>query len=495
MTISSTYSPVQYIGNGVTTVFAFPYEFYNSTDLIVKSTVILTGVTTTLTITTDYTVSGGNGSTGNVTFVVAPASTVRITIECAIPYTQTQDYQENTAFPAATLETGLDKAVVMAQQAKVSADLALKFPATDPAASRGEIPNSVTRANAILSFDSSGVPSAVTLSSLGSINVSLTSPQTDDTLVYNAGVWNNKSIGGITASAATDTPVSTDLLPFSDVSDSNKTKKSTISTILGLVTNVTNAMLSAMAANTIKVNATAGSATPTDLALSASQLLGRGSSGNISALTLGAGLSMSGTVINAVAGINIVTRQVFTSSGTYTPSSGMQYCDIEVVGGGGGGGNGSTSAYSGGGGGSGGYAKKTVTAATIGVSQTVTIGAGGSAPGGNGGSTSVGAIVSATGGVGGSQDVPGTSGVGSSGDINQRGGSAVAGIRTSLGTVLGASGGNSILGGGGINTSTGSVGGSALANSGGGAAGGSSSSTNGGGGGSGICIITEYRSV
>ena len=153
--------------------------------------------------------SGGSGSTGNVTFVTAPASTVRITIERAIPYTQTQDYQENTAFPAATLETGLDKAVVMAQQAKAAADLALKFPSTDPSASRGEIPNSVSRANAILSFDANGVPSAVALASIGDINVSLTSPQTNDALVYNAGVWNNKSIGNITAAATT----ATQLLP------------------------------------------------------------------------------------------------------------------------------------------------------------------------------------------------------------------------------------------------------------------------------------------
>jgi len=234
MTISSTYSPVQYNGNGVTTVFAVPYEFYAASDLVVKSTVILTGVTTTLTITTDYTVSGGSGSTGNVTFVSAPASTVRITIERAIPYTQTQDYQENTAFPAATLETGLDKAVVMAQQAKAAADLALKFPSTDPSASRGEIPSSVSRANAILSFDANGVPSAVALASLGNINISLTSPQTNDALVYNAGVWNNKSIGNITAAATTATPVTTDLISFADVSDSNNTKKTTIQGILDL---------------------------------------------------------------------------------------------------------------------------------------------------------------------------------------------------------------------------------------------------------------------
>ncbi len=318
MTISSTYAPVQYTGNGVTTVFAFPYEFYNSTDLIVKSTVITTGVTTTLASPTDYSVSGGSGSTGNVTFVSAPASTVRITIERSIPYTQGQDYQENTAFPAATIETGFDKSVIMAQQTKALSDYALKFETTDPSASIGTIPNSVARANAILSFDALGKPSAVTLASLGSINVSLTSPQTDDCLVYNAGVWNNKSVGNITASATTATPVSTDLIPFADVSDSNNTKKSTISTILGLITGLANSALATMAANTIKVNATASSSTPTDLALSASQLLGRGSTGNVAAITLGTGLSMSGTTLNSS---NKIVQTAYTEYTTYTTTA------------------------------------------------------------------------------------------------------------------------------------------------------------------------------
>jgi hypothetical protein len=314
MTISSTYGPVQYTGNGVTTVFAFPYEFYNSTDLIVKSTVIATGATTTLASPTDYSVSGGSGSTGNVTFVSAPASTVRITIERSIPYTQAQDYQENTAFPAATIETGFDKSVIMAQQTKALTDYALKFETTDPSSSIGTIPNSVARANAILSFDALGKPSAVTLASLGNINVSLTSPQTDDCLVYNSGVWNNKSVGSITASAPSVAPVGGDLIPFADISDSNKTKQSTISTILGLITGLANSALATMAANTIKVNATASSATPTDLALSASQLLGRGSTGNVAAITLGSGLSMSGATLNCLQIVGNQTGAVATGS-------------------------------------------------------------------------------------------------------------------------------------------------------------------------------------
>lgn len=298
MTVSTVYQPVTFAGNGVATAVPFPYTFYNNTDLLVQLVLISTGVATTQTLGVDYTVSGGSGAGGTVTFTTAPSALYRGVIQYIPDLLQGTNFVDNDPLFADDVEEALDKNVLANQHISAEVDRALKFPATDPSASRGEIPNSVARANSIFSFDANGVPSVVTLSSLGSINVSLTSPQTDDALVYNAGVWNNKSIGSITAAATTATPVSTDLIPFADVSDSNNTKKSTIATILGLITNVTNAMLSTMAANTVKVNATASSATPTDLALSASQLLGRGSTGNVAAITLGTGLSMSGATLN-----------------------------------------------------------------------------------------------------------------------------------------------------------------------------------------------------
>lgn len=151
----------------------------------------------------------------------------------------------------------------------------------------------------------------------------------------------------------------------------------------------------------------------------------------------GAGANPSFQTVS-VTGITQVKTVVFTSSGTYTPTPNMQYCIVEVVGGGGGSGGVVASninqTYVSAGGGGGGYARKTFDAATIGVSQAITIGAGGTAgaagnnAGGTGGTTSFGALLSATGGSGstGGATIPsfpegGDGGIGLLGDINIEG--------------------------------------------------------------------------
>lgn len=106
-----------------------------------------------------------------------------------------------------------------------------------------------------------------------------------------------------------------------------------------------------------------------------------------------------------------IVIQTFISTGTYTPTSGMVYCQIECIGGGGGGGGapatGAGQVSVGAGGGAGEYARGVFSSGTIGASQSVTIGGGGGGnsgtSGSNGGDTSVGStVISALHGIGGS---------------------------------------------------------------------------------------------
>jgi hypothetical protein len=179
----------------------------------------------------------------------------------------------------------------------------------------------------------------------------------------------------------------------------------------------------------------------------------------------------------AGAAFSIINVQTFTSSGTYTPTANTKYVIIECVGGGGGSGGctagTATTVCAASGGAGGGYARKFASAATIGVSQVVTIGAGGIAGsttmatlGGTGGTTSVGAICVAIGGPGGYNPgsftfvaVNGFTGsvVGAVGDFvvaGQSGGNSVGnGVGASTQQCCGGMGGNSMYGSGGQSVS------------------------------------------
>ena len=214
-------------------------------------------------------------------------------------------------------------------------------------------------------------------------------------------------------------------------------------------------------------------------------------------------------------GVNVclyqIVKQVFTSSGTYTPTSGMVYCIIELVGGGGGGGGtsgGATGTAGSGGGGAGGYARLIASAATIGGSQVATVGGAGSAgatganTGGSGGATSIGTLVVATGGSGGggasnstgiNAQVGGTPGIGTTGDFLVSGATGQWGIGygTLSGFGVGGQGGGSYFGGCSANSNVGGVSGVNYG-SGGSGAGSSTTSNAGGAGTAGLIVITEF---
>lgn len=116
MTVSTTTSRITYSGDGVSTVFAVPFIFFGSGEIQVVEKVTATGVETTKTLTTDYSVTGGSGETGSVTAVSAPASGVTWTIARNTNKTQLVDYVPNDPFPAATHERALDRLTCLVQE-------------------------------------------------------------------------------------------------------------------------------------------------------------------------------------------------------------------------------------------------------------------------------------------------------------------------------------------------------------------------------------------
>jgi len=193
MTVSTIYEPDQYNGNGVTTLFSVTNQFYEDTDIIVTSTVIATNVNTVLVLNTDYTVAGGDGSTGSVTALVAPANGVRITIEVQIPYLQESDFLDGNTVLAETVEDTFDRGVIQVQQVLDQSGRTAKFPATYIAGLDPVLP--VPEDGLVIGWDGTdGTMANISLSSFqGVLSVTFTGLASGDYLTYNGSVWVNQT--------------------------------------------------------------------------------------------------------------------------------------------------------------------------------------------------------------------------------------------------------------------------------------------------------------
>ena len=169
MTISTTDSRISYNGNGVTTVFSFPYRFLANGDIVVVS-VSSTGVETTKVLTTDYTLTGaGDDAGGSVTMLVAPASGTRLVIYRDTEVVQETDYTSGDAFPAESHERALDRLTMILQEktpGAAGATRAIQIPIGDPGDVNTVLPPSIARLDKFLVFDA-------TTGSVGVSNVTI----------------------------------------------------------------------------------------------------------------------------------------------------------------------------------------------------------------------------------------------------------------------------------------------------------------------------------
>lgn len=120
MAVSTSYAPLSYSGNGATVAFSITWPFFSSTD-IVAILVDADGVETTKTITTHYSVTGGQTadgipSTGTLTMVTAPASGETLRIHRATSKVQSATWTNGGSFQAKTIEAMADRLTLISQE-------------------------------------------------------------------------------------------------------------------------------------------------------------------------------------------------------------------------------------------------------------------------------------------------------------------------------------------------------------------------------------------
>ena len=181
MTVSSTTSKSgPYAGSGTTGPFVVGFRFLADSHLLVIKT-STANADTTLTISTDYTVSGAGAPTGTVTLTTALAVGEKLTIIRNVPATQEVDYVQNDSFPAESHEQALDKLTMISQQVSESMGRSIRIPASDGFNPR-ELPAAASRALSLLGFDSGGDVIAVVPSSGSAADVLIQLADSTDAL-------------------------------------------------------------------------------------------------------------------------------------------------------------------------------------------------------------------------------------------------------------------------------------------------------------------------
>ncbi len=267
------------------TSFAVPFVFFTaSTDL----NVFVDGTERTFDASTSntsqYTVSGGNGSTGSITTSVTGASggsTVVITRD--IPLSRTTDFPSSGAFEIAKLNTELDTVTAIQSDFNDFVDRTLRLQEFDSGVSM-ELPLLAVRKGTVLGFNAT----------TGAAEVGPT-------------IANVNSLSAITGNINTVAGISSNVTTVAGIS-------SNVTTVAGISGNVTS-----VAGNTSNINAVAGNATNINTVASADS--------NVSTL---AGISSD---INTVAGIssNVTTVAGKASLITSAFSAGMSLVTSDFV--------------------------------------------------------------------------------------------------------------------------------------------------------------------
>ena len=215
------------------TSFTVNFEFFADADLNVFVDNVLK------TITTHYTVSGGNGSTGTVAMSVTGASggsTVVITRDIALE--RTTDFPVSGAFNISSLNTELDKLVAIDADVDDTINRSVRLQDSDSAVSM-ELPLLASRKGTVLGFNATtgaaeAGPTIANVNSLSAITANINTV---------AGISANvTTVAGIQANVTTVAGISSAVSTVAGISSAVSavnSNSSNINTVAGIASNIT----------------------------------------------------------------------------------------------------------------------------------------------------------------------------------------------------------------------------------------------------------------
>jgi len=256
------------VGQGVTqTSFAVPFEFFDNDDL----NFYVDG--TLKTLTTHYTVSGGDGSTGTITTTsgnsvvgVSGGSTVIVTR--SIDLDRTTDFPSSGPFNIASLNTELDRFIAITADLKDQVDRSLKLNDFDNQVNT-QIPVLNTRKGTVLGFNATtGVPEAgptiADVQSLASVTADIAAladiedgtTATDAISGLAAIKANVTTVAGISSNVTTVAGNTSNINTVASANSNVSTVAGSISNVNAVGTSISN--VNTVAGNTSNINTVSG---------------------------------------------------------------------------------------------------------------------------------------------------------------------------------------------------------------------------------------------
>ena len=256
------------VAQGATqTSFAVPFEFFDNDDL----NFYVDG--TLKTLTTHYTVSGGDGSTGTITTTpgnsvtgISGGSTVIVTR--SIDLDRTTDFPSSGPFNIASLNTELDRVIAITADLQDDVNRSLKLIDYDSAVDT-QMPLLAARKGTVLGFNAStGVPEAgpqiADVGTLAAITADITSladiedgtVSTDAISGLNAVKANVVTAAGIAANITTVAGISSNVTTVAGIASNVTTVAGIASSVTAAATNETN--IYTVGSNIANVNTEAG---------------------------------------------------------------------------------------------------------------------------------------------------------------------------------------------------------------------------------------------